>query len=80
MTEAVDVMLVPCVACDRQGYRLGYGGGYYDRLLADPAWAAKPRIGLVVDFAYLPALPPDPWDVPLSWICTDRRSHRVDGV
>ena len=73
--EEVDLMLVPCVACDRQGYRLGYGGGYYDRLLADPAWAAKPTIGLVFEFAYLPALPSDPWDKPLTWICTEQRSH-----
>lgn len=31
----IGVVLVPCLLCDRQGYRLGYGGGYYDRWLAD---------------------------------------------
>ena len=31
----IDAVLVPCLLCDRQGYRLGYGGGYYDRWLAD---------------------------------------------
>ena len=31
----IDAVLVPCLLCDRQGYRLRYGGGYYDRWLAD---------------------------------------------
>lgn len=74
-TAAVDLILVPAVACDRQGYRLGYGGGYYDRLLSSPEWAAKPAIGIVFDFAYLPQLPVDPWDKPLQAICTETGWH-----
>lgn len=31
----IGLVLVPCIMCDREGYRLGYGGGYYDRWLAD---------------------------------------------
>lgn len=67
----VDLILVPAVASDRQGYRLGYGGGFYDRLLSDPNWAAKPTIGILFDFALLPHLPIDPWDRPLHGICTE---------
>lgn len=67
----VDLLLVPAVACDFQGYRLGYGGGFYDRLFSDPAWATKPAIGITFAFAYLPQLPIDPWDQPLTAICTD---------
>ncbi|MGI0484404.1 5-formyltetrahydrofolate cyclo-ligase [Pantanalinema rosaneae CENA516] len=74
--EAVDLILLPCVACDRQGYRLGYGGGFYDRLLAEPAWAEKPTIGIVFDFAYLASLPMDPWDQPLQAICTETGLYR----
>ncbi|MBD3883560.1 5-formyltetrahydrofolate cyclo-ligase [Phormidium tenue FACHB-886] len=69
--EEVDLILVPCVGCDRQGYRLGYGGGFYDRLLSDPAWSGKPTIGIVFEFAHLPSLPLDPWDRPLRAICTE---------
>jgi 5-formyltetrahydrofolate cyclo-ligase len=69
--NAVDLILVPAVGCDRQGFRLGYGGGFYDRLLSDPAWANIPTIGIVFEFAYLDRLTPDPWDYPLRAVCTE---------
>lgn len=67
----VDLILVPSVACDRQGYRLGYGGGYYDRLLSSPAWTKIPTIGIVFDFAYFSQLPFDNWDKPLQGVVTE---------
>lgn len=67
----VDLLLVPSVACDRRGYRLGYGGGFYDRLFSQSEWMAKPAIGIVFDFAVLPELPLDPWDRPLAGVCTE---------
>ncbi len=70
--EQVDLLLVPAIACDTRGYRLGYGGGFYDRLLATPAWAEKPTIGIVFDSAYLSTLPEDRWDRPLTDVCTER--------
>lgn len=66
------ILLVPAVACDRQGYRIGYGGGFYDRMLVEPAWASVIKIGIVFDFAYVDALPTDPWDQTLSGVCTDK--------
>jgi 5-formyltetrahydrofolate cyclo-ligase len=69
--EQVDLILVPCVACDRQGYRLGYGGGFYDRLFANPTWQAKPAIGIAFEFSIVEKLPIDPWDLPLTAICSD---------
>lgn len=69
--EEVDLILVPSVACDYQGYRLGYGGGYYDRLLSYQAFSAKPTIGIVFDFAYLQELPIESWDQPLHYVCTE---------
>ncbi|MBL1174268.1 5-formyltetrahydrofolate cyclo-ligase [Pantanalinema sp. GBBB05] len=74
--QEVDLILLPCVACDRQGYRLGYGGGFYDRCLAAPDWASTPTIGIVFDFAYLPNLPTDPWDQPLQAVCTETGLYR----
>lgn len=71
----VDLLLIPAVACDRQGYRLGYGGGYFDRLLHSPEWQAIPSIGIVFDFAYLDTLPLDIWDQKLQGICSESRTE-----
>ena len=71
----VDLILVPAVGCDHQGYRLGYGGGYYDRLFSDPAWNTRPAIGIVFDFARFHTLPVDPWDQPLDAVCTETRIY-----
>lgn len=70
--EAVDLILVPCVGWDDRGYRLGYGGGFYDRLLSAPEWREKVTIGITFAVAHLPALPVDEWDKPLQGICTEK--------
>jgi 5-formyltetrahydrofolate cyclo-ligase len=69
--ETVDLILVPAVAMDRLGYRLGYGGGFYDRLLASPEGQTRRTIGIVYEFALLPELPYEDWDRPLGGWCTE---------
>ncbi len=67
----VDLILVPAVGCDLRGYRLGYGGGYYDRMLSKAEWESKVAIGIIFEFALTPQLPVDSWDKPLYGICTE---------
>jgi 5-formyltetrahydrofolate cyclo-ligase len=67
--EELSVLLVPALAVDQRGIRLGSGGGWYDRLRADPGWGAVPAL-VVLPQAFVKAqLPRDPWDIPFhGWI------------
>ena len=58
---ALDLVLVPGVAFDRRGHRLGQGGGYYDRLLSRVP-RTTPTVGLCFAFQLLDQLPTDPHD------------------
>lgn len=69
--EQVDLILVPCVGIDDRGYRLGYGGGYYDRLLSAPNWAGKRTIGIVFEVGRVREIPLEAWDRSLSRVCTE---------
>lgn len=71
-----DLILVPTVACDRHGYRLGYGGGFYDRLLAQESGLKVTTIGIVFDFAAGVELLKDPWDMPLDFVCTETKLNK----
>ena len=69
---ALGLLLVPALACDASGIRLGYGGGWYDRLRADPAWAQVPAVAVLPRGCRVERLPRDPWDVPLQgWLDED---------
>lgn len=66
-----DVMLVPLLAFDARGYRLGYGGGFYDRSIAEIR-AQKPvlTIGLAYDELEVDAVPHTDYDERLDWVLT----------
>jgi 5-formyltetrahydrofolate cyclo-ligase len=66
----VDLAVIPGLAWDRSGNRLGRGAGYYDRLLASPAFRAF-RCGLFFSIQELPTIPADPWDRPLDAVVTE---------
>jgi len=68
-------LLVPLVGFDERGYRLGYGGGYYDRTLA--SLPAKPvAIGVGYELAHLGTIYPQPHDIPMTAIVTEGRVLR----
>lgn len=68
-----DILIVPLVAFDRRLYRLGYGGGFYDRTL-EQLRARRPTLAIGFAFAAqeLPAVPTEPTDQPLDLIVTDQ--------
>lgn len=71
--------LIPLVGFDAEGYRLGYGGGYFDRTLA--LMVPRPvTVGLGFEVARLRTIHPQPHDVPLDFIVTEAGIHaRIDG-
>lgn len=60
----LDVLLLPLLAIDSHGYRLGYGGGYYDRLLEHQRPPYLIGVGYLAQ--YCATLPQDAWDIPLD--------------
>lgn len=70
-TCSPDIALIPGVCFDRRGYRLGFGGGYYDRLLASDEMKGTLTIGLGYDFQLVKELPTQPWDMPVNTVCTE---------
>ena len=64
----VEVVFVPGVAFDRQGGRLGFGGGFYDRLL--PLVHQGIRVGVTYEQLLLDVIPMGPWDSRVEWLAT----------
>lgn len=66
--DSFDVILVPNLCCDRSGYRLGHGGGYYDRYLSGFPGVA---VALCRDRLLRPALPREVHDLPVNLVVTE---------
>lgn len=71
-----DMAIIPGVGFDWRGYRLGFGGGYYDRILATPGLQAALKIGVGYSFQLVKQLPTEAWDMPVNIICTDEELWR----
>lgn len=73
--QDMDVILLPLLAFDRRGHRLGTGGGWYDTTLAFLRDAARPAHPLLVGVGYafqqVDAMPDEPWDIPLDYVATE---------
>ncbi|WP_205882118.1 5-formyltetrahydrofolate cyclo-ligase [Leeia aquatica] len=77
--EKLDLLLLPLVGVDRQGYRLGMGGGFYDATLASLRGrrAAGPwLVGLAYACQQVEALPVDSWDIRLDALLTEQGWQR----
>jgi 5-formyltetrahydrofolate cyclo-ligase len=70
-------VLVPMNGWDEAGYRLGYGGGFFDRTLA--SLTKKPVvIGVSYELARMKTIRPQSWDIPMDWVVTERGTYRRD--
>ena len=74
--EAIDWVLVPGVAFDLHGHRIGYGGGYYDRLLPLLRKDAR-RVAGAFELQIVEQVPSAPHDLAVDAIITERRTMEV---
>jgi len=82
LAAQLDLLIMPLVAMDEQGNRIGMGGGYYDQTLQNiAARALQPAlIGVGYQFQLIENIEPQPWDVTLNWLATDQCLRAVAAV
>ncbi len=71
VASMIDLIVVPGLAFDPAGHRIGYGAGLYDRAL--PAFASSITVGVAFEFQLVMELPSAPHDVAVSMVITDKR-------
>lgn len=76
--DEAELIVVPAIAYDRRGYRIGYGGGYYDRFLKKTPGHIT-TVGLAYDEQLIERIPTDEWDVPVKIVITDERTLYCNG-
>lgn len=73
----LDLIIMPLVAFDKRGNRIGMGGGYYDRTLAflnaRTQWHKPRLVGIGYSFQEVSSINNESWDVPLSYIATEKK-------
>ena len=78
--QQIDVVLLPLVAFDLAGNRLGMGAGYYDRLLQHrsvQSWRRPVLIGVAFETQKVEKLFAESWDVALDWVVTEKHIYRM---
>ncbi len=75
--ENLDLMLVPGVAFSKEGFRIGYGKGFYDKAISE---LKTKTVGLAYDFQMVEAFAFDPWDQKLDAILTEKNSYKFRKV
>jgi 5-formyltetrahydrofolate cyclo-ligase len=76
--EEIDLLIVPGVAFDLQGNRLGYGGGYYDRFF-ERLRPGVPLVALTFELQLVSRVPVEEWDRSMDWIVTEKRAIHPAG-
>jgi 5-formyltetrahydrofolate cyclo-ligase len=71
--SSIEVVIVPGLAFDRRGFRLGYGGGHYDHFLSDLPPEAV-RVGIAFHEQVVDEVPHEPDDLPVDLVVTDRET------
>lgn len=66
-----DVAVIPALVFDAAGFRVGYGGGYYDRALRHPCFARTRTVGLCYAAQCVSVVPRQAWDCPVNALCTE---------
>jgi len=77
----LDLIIMPLVAFDKMGNRIGMGGGYYDRTLAflnaRTRWYKPRLVGIGYSFQQVVSINSESWDVPLSYIATEKEYFKI---
>ena len=74
----LSLLLVPALAIDQEGYRLGYGGGYFDRLRQNKVWRSIPAFVIISQNCVSDrSLPRDSWDIPFNGWIHENGLHQI---
>ena len=72
-------VLLPMNGFDKQGYRLGYGGGFFDRTLEALEDRKPSVIGVTFEIGAIDTIHPQPWDIPVDFVVTERGVYQRNG-
>ena len=77
----ISILFVPAIAIDQEGYRLGYGGGYFDRLRQRDLWFSIPSFVVISNNCISKEpLPRDRWDVPFNGWISETGLHQIEAT
>ena len=77
----ISILFVPAIAIDHEGYRLGYGGGYFDRLRQTELWFSIPSFVVISNNCISKKpLPRDKWDVPFNGWISEKGLHQIEAT
>ena len=75
----ISLLFVPAIAIDQEGFRLGYGGGYFDRLRQNKLWLSIPSFVVISDNCISKKpLPRDKWDLPFNGWISEKGLHKIE--